>query len=158
MPDWRFNYRSRNVPVLDLVVQAEGHPAIQLTGIVDSGATHTMLSIETAEALGLRRTDLIKSPPATIADDTKVPSWTTEVAIRAQVQARLPDEGPPEPWGPIFDLYPRFMKSGSPLLGQEDFCASFKVNLERFLLPAYFVLEYWAGMSEGSPRAGGTGT
>ncbi len=45
------------------------------------------------------------------------------------------------------------MKSGSPLWGMEDFGASFEISQQRFLLPAYFVLEYWAGMSEGAPRA-----
>ena len=43
----RFEYRYRNVPVVDLRVQAEGHPAVALDGIVDSGATHTILSIQT---------------------------------------------------------------------------------------------------------------
>jgi predicted aspartyl protease len=115
MADWRFKYRYRNVPMLRLLVQAEGRPAVKLDGIVDSGATHTMLPLDTAEALGLKPTELVESPPATIADDTKVPSWFTKVPIRAQVQARLSPDDPLEPWGPIFDLYPRFMKSGSPL-------------------------------------------
>jgi hypothetical protein len=142
----RFRYLYRNAPVLNLRLQAEGHPAVDLDGIVDSGATHTFLSLQTAEVLGLNRSELIETPPATVADDTQVPSWVTKVPIRAQVQAQ------DEPWGPIFDLHPRFMSSGSPLWGQEDFCASFKVNLERFLLPAYFELEYWDGMSDGGSR------
>ena len=146
MARWRFEYRYRNVPMLELLVQAEGRPAVKLDGVVDSGATHTMLSLTTAEALGLQRTDLVQSPPATIADDTEVPSWITKVPLRAQVQAQ------DKPWGP-FKLYPRFMKSGSPLWGMEDFGASFEISQQRFLLPAYFVLEYWAGMSEGAPRA-----
>jgi hypothetical protein len=132
--------------MLELVVQAEGRPAVKLDGIVDSGATHTFLSLQTAEVLGLKHTELVESPPATVADDTQVPPWTTTVPIRAQVQAQG------EPWGPIMDLYPRFMKSGSPLWGMEDFGAPFEIRQQRFLLPAYFVLEYWSGMSEGAPR------
>jgi hypothetical protein len=147
--DQRFRYLYRNAPILNLRLQAEGHPAVELDGVVDSGATHTVLSIETAEALGLNRTDLVESPALIVADDTQVPSWVTKVPIRAQVQAELTTGEKLQPWGPIFDLHPRFMNSGSPLWGQEDFCASFKVNLERYLLPAYFVLEYWAGMSDG---------
>lgn len=152
MADWRFKYRYRNVPMLELLVQAQGRPAVTLDGVVDSGATHTMLSIATAELLGLQRTDLIESSPATVADDTKVPSWTTDVPIRAQVRAPLSDDGPLQPWGPIFDLYPRFMNSGIPLWGQEDLAASFEYRQQRFLLPAYFVLKYWADMSHGTPQ------
>jgi hypothetical protein len=149
----RFRYRSRNVPILELVVQAEGLPAVNLDGIVDSGATHTFLSLQTAHLLGLKRSELIETPPATVADDTQVPSWITHVPIRAQVQAQLSPDRPPEPWGPIFDLQPRFMKSASPLWGQEDLGASFEISQQRFLLPAYFVLEYWAGMADGVPRS-----
>jgi len=44
------------------------------------------------------------------------------------------------------------MQEADPLWGQADFCASIKVNLERYLLPAHFLLEYWQGMSQGVPR------
>jgi len=156
MANWRFKYRYRNVPMLGLVVQAEGHPAVLLDGVVDSGATHTFLSFETADQLGLKRSELVETPPATVADDTKVPSWSTSVPIRAQVQVPVSDDAPLEPWGPIIDLQPRFMKSGSPLWGQEDFAAHFEYHQQRFLLPAYFVLEYWDGMSDGMPRPAGS--
>jgi hypothetical protein len=150
---WRFEYEGRNLPLLDLHVQAKGHPVAVLTGTLDSGATDTVLSIKAAEKLGLTLADLRPSHPVTIADNSDVPSWITDVPVRAQVQIHLPDTHDLIPWGPIFDLHPVFMETGSPLWGQEDFCASFKVNLERFLLPAHFVLEYWAGMSDGAPRA-----
>jgi len=152
MASWRFEYRYRNMPMLELVVQPEGRPAVELTGVVDSGATHTFLSLQDAELLGLKRSELVETPPATVADDTQVPSWITNVPIRAQVQAELTPNAPLAPWGPVFDLYPRFMKSGTPLWGMEDFGASFEIRQQRFLLPAYFELEYWAGMSEGTPR------
>jgi hypothetical protein len=152
MGDWRFEYRYRNVPMLELLVQPEGRPAVKLDGVVDSGATHTFLSLHTAEALGLKRSELIESPPTTVADETKVPSWFTRVPIRAQVLAELTTGEDLEPWGPVFDLYPRFMKTGTPLWGQEDFAAHFEFRQQRFLLPAYFVLEYWDGMSKGAPR------
>jgi Aspartyl protease len=138
----RFRYLYRNVPVLNLRVQAEGRAAIELDGIVDSGATHTVLSIETAEALGLQRTDLAESPGIIVADDTQVPSWITKVPIRAQVQAELTTGNPLEPWGPIFDLYPRFMSSGSPLLGQEDFFTTFDVAFWRRITPNVFSLTH----------------
>jgi hypothetical protein len=152
LPRRRFEYESRNVALLDLRVQAQGRPVAKLTGTLDSGATDTMLSIKDAEALGLNRTDLRRASYVTIADDTKVPSWTTDLEIRAQVQTRFSDGGPLQPWGPIINLHPIFMETGSPLWGQEDFCASFEITLQRYLLPAHFALEYWAGMSEGTPR------
>jgi hypothetical protein len=148
----RFRYLYRNAPILNLRLQAEGRPVVDLDGIVDSGATHTFLSLQDAELLGLKRSELIGTPPATVADDTQVPSWITEVPIRAQAQAELTPKAPLAPWGPVFDLYPRFMSSGSPLWGQEDFGATFEIRQQRFLLPAYFELEYWSGMSEGAAR------
>jgi hypothetical protein len=117
-----------------------------------------MLSIKDAETLGLSLTELRPANPVTIADDTKVPSWTTELPIRAQVQAQFSDKSPLQPWGPIFPLHPIFMETGSPLWGQEDFCASFEITLQRYLVPAHFVLEYWTGMSHGVARASRTGT
>ena len=131
----RFRYLYRNVPVLNLRVQADGHPAVEFDGVVDSGATHTVLSIEAAQVLGLQLSDLIESPGIIVADDTEVPSWITRVPIRAQVQAELTTGEQLQPWGPVFDLHPRFMSSASPLWGQEDFCASFKVNLRALSAP-----------------------
>jgi hypothetical protein len=148
----RFRYLYRNTPILNLYLQAEGRPAIDLDGVVDSGATHTFLSLQAAELLSLKRSELIETPPTIVADDSTVPSWTTEVPIRAQVQVEITAGEKLQPWGPIFDLYPKFMSSGSPLWGQEDFGASFEIHQQRFLLPAHFVLEYWAGMTQGTPR------
>lgn len=140
------------MPLLNLHVQALGRPVAELAGTLDSGATDTVLSIEAAEELGLTLDDLRPIDDVLIADDSEVPAWITDIPIRAQAQARLSHSSPLEPWGPIFDLHPIFMKNGGPLWGQEDVCASFKVNLERFLNPAHFVLEYWPGMSTGVPR------
>ena len=79
-------------------------------------------------------------------------AWITDVPIRAQAQARIPEDGTLKPWGPVFDLRPIFMESGGPLWGQEDFAASFEITLQRYVNPAYFVLDYWANMSDGVPR------
>jgi len=152
LPGWRFKYRSRNVPVLDLLIQAQGHPVAELAGTLDSGATDTVLSIKAAEALGLTLDDLRRVDDVLIADDSEVPAWVSDVPIRAQAQARIPEDGDLQPWGPIFALHPIFMASGGPLWGQEDFCASFRVILERYVVPAWFELEYWAGMSDDESR------
>ena len=135
MPRLRFKYGSRNVGLVDLRVQAQGRPLAKLTGTLDSGATDTMLSIKDAQGLGLSTADLRPANPVTIADDTKVPSWTTELPIRAQVQAQFSEEGPLEPWGPIFDLHPIFMETGSPLWGQEDFCAALRSSCSAICCP-----------------------
>jgi hypothetical protein len=135
-------------------VEAKGGPQIGLRGIVDSGATCTVLSLKVAEDLGL--SDLREAPEATLAGDVHIPTWISDTPIRAQVEAPLFPGGPFEPWGPVIDLHPVFLAAGRPLWGQEDLYASFRIIAERYIKPeiaaAHFELEYWAGMSDGAPR------
>jgi hypothetical protein len=152
LPGWRFKYRSRNVPVLDLLIQAQGHPVAELAGTLDSGATDTVLSIKAAEALGLTLDDLRRVDDVLIADDSEVPAWVSDVPIRAQVLRPASTGEDLLPWGPIFAANVLFMEDADPLWGQEDFCASFRVILERYVVPAWFELEHWAGMSDDEPR------
>jgi hypothetical protein len=151
MPQRRFNYRSSNVPILDLHIQAQGRPVAELTGTLVSGATDTVLSIEAAEELGLTLQDLRPIQDVHIANNSEVPAWITDIPIRAQAQAHIPD-GALEPWGPVFNLHPIFLQTGGPLWGQEDFAASFEIAFQRYLNPASFVLQYWDGMSDGAAR------
>ena len=141
------------MPALDVRLQAEGRAPADFSGIVDSGATHTALSLADAEELGLSKTDLRESGTIIVADERSVPSFTTTVPIRGQVHNQSLPGGPLEPWGPVFQLHPIFLPTGTPLWGQEDFCATFRVTLERYLNPAHFVLEHWTDMGSGStPR------
>lgn len=78
-------------------LQARGGPQIDLTGTVNSGATQTALSIEAAEELGLRPSDLHKANPVIVANDLEAPSWTTSVPIRGQVYSRSAPDDPLEP-------------------------------------------------------------
>ena len=120
-----------------------------LTGTLDSGADRHDLSIKAAENSGSPSRTFVRPIRSRSPTTATSRSWITHVPIRAQVQIHLPDTHDLVPWGPLFDLHPVFMETGSPLWGQEDFCASFKVNLERYSLPAHFVLGDWAGMSDG---------
>ena len=137
-----------------MCLEARGCPQIELVGVVDSGATCTVLSLQDAEELGVN--DLREAPDANLAGGIHVPTWTSDTPIRAQVQVPLSSGGPFEPWGPVVDLHPVFLQAGRPLWGQEDLYASFRVVAERYINPAIaaaaFELEYWAGMSEGVPR------
>jgi hypothetical protein len=150
----RLPYESRNVPVLRLRLEARGSSQVDLRGIVDSGATCTVLSLKVAEDLGL--TDLHEAPDATLAGDIHVPTWITDTPIRGQAQVPLFPGGPLEPWGPIFDLHPVFLQAGRPLWGQEDLYAAFRIIAERYIdpkiTPAHFELEYWTDMFHGAPR------
>jgi hypothetical protein len=150
----RLPYESRNVPALDMHVQAKGGSMIELDGIVDSGATCTVLSLKVAEDLGL--TDLREAPDANLAGGIHIPTWITDTPIRAQAHVPLFPGGPLEPWGPIFDLHPVFLQAGRPLWGQEDVYAAFRIIAERYVdpkvAPAYFELEYWTDMFHGAPR------
>lgn len=135
-------------------LEARGGPQVELAGVVDSGATCTVLSLEDAEELGL--SDLHEAPEANLAGGIQIPTWTSDTPIRAQVQAPLSPGGPFEPWGPVIDLHPVFLQAGRPLWGQEDLHASFRVVGERYvnpaIAPAHVELEYWAGMYDGVPR------
>jgi hypothetical protein len=50
----RFQYDADDVPSLEVRIRAQGGPAVDLSGTVDSGASTTVLSIEDAKELGLR--------------------------------------------------------------------------------------------------------
>jgi hypothetical protein len=67
-----------------MYVQAKGGSMIELDGVVDSGATHTVLSLKVAEDLGI--TDLREAPDANLAGGMHVPTWITDTLIRAQAQ------------------------------------------------------------------------
>lgn len=72
MPQWRFPYDAYEVPSLHVRTQAQGGPQIDLTGIVDSGASGTVLAREYAEKLGLAPADLREAGTIVVADGSKV--------------------------------------------------------------------------------------
>jgi hypothetical protein len=150
MPRRTFIYDYEDVPSLEVRLQAQGGPQVDLAGTVDSGATRTALSVEHAELLGIAPADLRKANPVIIADGNEVASWTATVPIRGQVQNQASLQAPLEPWGPIIEFDPIFLEDGSPLWGQADFCRSFEVILQRYLDPARFVLDHWDSMSQGA--------
>ena len=126
------------MPSLDVRVQAQGGPQIDLWGTVDSGASGTVLSKGHAEKLGLGASDLHEATEAVIADGSKVRCWTTVRPIRAQVLQ--PDDL--LPWGPVFAIKPFFIEHADPLWGQSDFFATFEVVFWRNDTPATFGLNY----------------
>jgi hypothetical protein len=137
----RFPYDEQRTPSLDIRIQAKGGPYVDLTGIVDSGASTTVLSREHADKLGIAPGDLVRSGSALIANEAKVPRWAATVPIRAQV-LRHPDVDVVIPWGPLFALKVMFFDHATPLWGQDDFFATFRTTLARDVDPAWFELIY----------------
>ncbi len=152
MPRRTFTYRYEDIPSLEIRLQAQGGPQVDLPGTVDSSATQTALSIEHAERLGLASTDLIDADPVILAGGLQIPSWTAPVPIRGQIQNQPTPQAPLERWRPIIEFKPIFLEAGDPLWGQSDFCKSFEVILQRYLDPARFVLDHWNNMSSGKGR------
>lgn len=100
-----------------------------------------MLSRADAEELGLNLADLREAGPAVVADGSKVRCWTAAIPIRAQVLRPL-SSGDLFPWGPVFATSVMFLEHATPLWGQADFFATFKVLFARNVSPARFELRY----------------
>jgi Aspartyl protease len=142
LPHASFAYDAREVPSLDVLVQAKGGPQRVFTGIVDSGASRTVLSLKGAEKLGLSKSDLTDAGTVTVADESQVTSLTPLVPIRAQILHKLSPGSELTPWGPVFDLDAVFLEHATPLWGQADFFQRFKITFERYLSPQTFGLSY----------------
>ncbi len=139
MPRRRFPYNADGMASLDVRIQAQSGPEVDLIGIVDSGASTTVLSRRHAEKLGLGPVDLREAGTIGVADGSKVHCWTAVVPIRAQV-LELSSLDALLPWGPVFALNAIFLEHAIPLLGQADFMATFRVTLARDVSPAWFEL------------------
>jgi Aspartyl protease len=142
LPHAGFTYDVREVPSLDVLVQAKGGPQRFFTGIVDSGASRTVLSLKEAEKLGLSESDLTDDGTVTVADESRVICLTPLIPIRAQVLHEASPGDDLIPWGPVFDLDVVFLEHATPLWGQTDFFQTFKVTFERYLNPQRFTLDY----------------
>lgn len=139
MPHLSFPYDTDNVPSLDLRIQAQGGPAVDFAGTVDSGATGTVLSTEAAKWLGLG--DLRHAGTVTVADRKQVPSYTAKAPIAAQVL--LVAEGVIlDVWGPSFYIDAILLEDADPLWGQSDSFATYEVTFRRNVTPATFGLSY----------------
>ncbi len=130
------------MPSLDVLVQAKGGPQVVFTGIVDSGASRTVLSLKNAENLGLSKSDLTDDGTVTVADESQVICLTPLIPIRAQVLHEPSPGSGLIPWGPVFDLDVVFLEHATPLWGQTDFFQRFKITFERYLNPQRFSLSY----------------
>jgi hypothetical protein len=130
VPRWKFPYDAYGVPSLDVRIQAQGGPQIDLWGTVDSGASSTVLSREHAEQLGLVPSDLREAREAIIADGSNVRCWAATMPIRAQA-LRPSSAGDLLPWGPVFAVNAVFLEHASPLWGQSDFFDTFGIDFQR---------------------------
>jgi hypothetical protein len=131
------------MPSLDVRIQAEDGPQIDVTGIADSGASSTVLAREYAERLGLAAADLREAGAIIVADGNKVSCWIATRQIRAQIlRPAVSGRNALTPWGPVFAINPVFLEHAVPLWGQSDFFATFEVTFWRNTNPPTFGLSY----------------
>jgi hypothetical protein len=106
--------------------------------IVDSGANVSLLAKEylrdhRAPALGVR---------------SEFPTWYSKLPLRGQVVLPFAPDSTPypsanwAPWGPPFDLDPRFASHAPDLAGRRDFFRSFVVTfVEDAEAPSYILTQ-----------------
>jgi hypothetical protein len=100
---------------LDVRIQAKGGPQVDFAGIVDSGVSRTVLSLEDAEELGLSKSDLTDDGTVTVADESQVACLIPLIPIRARVLEQSSPAGGLVPWGPVFDLDVVFLEHAASL-------------------------------------------
>lgn len=113
------------MPLITLRLEA-GDESATIEGIVDSGATFTMLPLALAKTLKIRRQ--LRRDGGVRGVGGWRPKWRSAVPIHAEVLAQM---DPQVGWGPVFELQPRFWWKDLFLLGRHDFFATFDVGFQR---------------------------
>jgi len=125
-------------------------PTIYVSMIIDSGANVSLLAKEHLRSLGIRqrgaKAEIAPDPVPGIGLKFRFPTWHSKVPFRAQVVLPLAPDSTPRPsanwtpWGPAFDLEPRFAHDVPGLAGRRDFFRSFVVTfVEDAEAPSYIL-------------------
>jgi hypothetical protein len=124
-------------------------PTIYVSMIVDSGANVSLLTKEHLRELGIRQrgaqAEIERDRAPALGVRSRFPTWYSKVPVKGQVVLPLEPDSPPDdwtPWGPSFDLEPRFAHDVPGLAGRRDFFRSFVVTfVEDAEAPSYILTE-----------------
>jgi hypothetical protein len=128
-------------------------PTIYVSMIVDSGANVSLLAKERLRELGIRQrgahAEIERDRAPALGVRSRFPTWCSKVPVRAQVVLPLEPADVPQPsganwtpWGPMFDLEPRFAHDVPGLAGRRDFFRSFVVTfVEDAEAPSYILTQ-----------------
>jgi hypothetical protein len=154
-PSAPVDYRAGEPPSIALAITSlrdpdAPRPTIYVSLIVDSGASVSVLGKEHLRPLGIRQRGAqaeieLDSEPA-LGVKSRFATWYSSVPLRGQVVLPLAPDSTPypsanwTPWGPLFDLEPRFASHVPSLAGRRDFFRSFVVTfVEDAEAPSYIL-------------------
>ena len=156
-PSVPIRYRAGESPYVALAItslrdpEAPG-PTIYVNLIVDSGASVSVLGKERLRPLGIRQRGAqaeieLDSEPA-LGVKSRFATWYSSVPLRGRVVLPLAPDSTPypsanwTPWGPAFDLEPRFAHDVPGLAGRRDFFRTFVVTfIEDAEAPSYILTQ-----------------
>jgi hypothetical protein len=127
-------------------------PTIYVRMIVDSGANVSLLAKEHLRSLGIKQSgvqaEIERDPMPGFGVKSQFAGWYSKVPLEAQIVLPLAPDSTPEPsanwtpWGPPFDLEPRFAHDVPGLAGRRDFFRSFVVTfVEDAEAPSYILTQ-----------------
>jgi hypothetical protein len=127
-------------------------PTIYVSMIVDSGANVSLLAKERLRELGIKQrgahAEIERDRALALGVRSQFPTWRSKVPVRGQVVLPLEPASAPHasanwtPWGPTFDLEPRFAHDVPGLAGRRDFFRSFVVTfVEDAEAPSYILTQ-----------------
>jgi hypothetical protein len=156
-PSVPVGYRAGEPPYIGLAItslrdlDAPG-PTIYVSLIIDSGASFSLLRKEHLRPLGIRqrgaRAEIERDSQPALGVKSRFSTWYSNVPLRGKVLLRLAPDSTPypsanwTPWGPFFDLEPRFASHAPGLAGRRDFFRSFVVTfIEDAEAPSYILTQ-----------------
>jgi hypothetical protein len=127
-------------------------PTIYVSMIVDSGANVSLLAKERLRELGIKQrgahAEIERDRALALGVRSQFPTWRSKVPVRGQVVLPLEPASAPHasanwtPWGPPFDLDPRFAHDVPGLAGRRDFFRNFVVTfVEDAEAPSYILTQ-----------------
>jgi hypothetical protein len=156
-PSVPVGYRAGEPPYIGLAItslrdpDAPG-PTIYVSLIVDSGASVSVLGKEHLRPLGIRQrgaqVEIEPDSEPALGVKSQFATWYSSVPLRGQVVlplapgSTLYPSADWTPWGPLFDLHPRFAHNVPGLAGRRDFFRSFVVTfVEDAEAPSYILTQ-----------------
>ena len=150
-------YRAGEPPEITLAITSLRDPdvpgpTIYVSLIIDSGASFSLLGKEHLRPLGIRergaQAEIERDSEPALGVKSRFATWYSSVPLRGQVVLPLAPDSTPDPsadwtpWGPLFDLEPRFASRAPRLAGRRDFFRTFVVTfVEDAEAPSYILTQ-----------------